>query len=85
MGIWAWVQPVDRIWKVVSDKEKGTICVFNEKSDMILEKKGFSKEAIMLIEENFLDVIGTRLTGEKPQKPEIIDQTPVILDNPMYI
>ena len=54
MTIWAWVQPVDRVWKVVSDTEKGTLSVYNEKSELILENKGLSKEQLSLIEKNFL-------------------------------
>ncbi|VVB88136.1 Uncharacterised protein [uncultured archaeon] len=65
MGIWAWVQPVDRIWKVVSDYEKGKICVFNEKDSLIYEQKGLAREAVLLIEKNFLEVVATNLSETK--------------------
>ena len=63
MGIWAWIQPVDRIWKVVSDNEKGTLCVYNEKSELVLEHKGLSKEEISFIEVKFLQIVATSLSG----------------------
>jgi hypothetical protein len=62
MGIWAWIQPVDRIWKVVSDNEKGTLCVYNEKSELILEQKGMTKEEVSFIENNFLQIVATSLS-----------------------
>ena len=64
MGIWAWVQPVDRIWKVVSDNEKGTICVYNEKSELVMEQKGMTKEEVSFIEDNFLKIVATNLSGK---------------------
>ncbi len=65
MGVWAWIQPVDRIWRVVSDTEKGKISVYNEKNNLIFEQKGLSKEAISLIEKEFLGVIATNLSETK--------------------
>lgn len=70
MGIWAWVQPVDRIWKVVSDNEKGKISVYNERDVLVFEQKGLSKEVISLIEREFLGVIATSLSENKPNTVE---------------
>lgn len=75
MEVWTWNQPVDRTWKVVSDREQGTILVYNEKSELILEKKGLNKEAVMMIEDNFFKHVADNLTEEKPG----------LLDNRMYI
>jgi len=33
MSIWAWIQPVDRIWKVLTDPEEGTVKVYDEKNE----------------------------------------------------
>ncbi len=75
MTIWAWIQPVDKLWKVVSDPEKGTIHVFDERSDLIMEKKGLSPEAVALIERHFLEIVATRLTQsmQKPGNASVID------------
>ncbi len=85
MGIWAWIQPVDRIWKVVSDSEKGTLFVYNEKSELILEQKGMTKEEVSFLEDNFLRIVATSLNGDKMDVPRIIDvQKPVHEYNYMY-
>ncbi len=83
MTIWAWVQPVDRIWKVVSDTEKGTLSVYNEKSELILENKGMSKEQLSLIEQNFLKIVATNLSVNDPIQI-IEEKKPVIEHNYMY-
>jgi len=83
MTIWAWVQPVDRVWKVVSDTEKGTLSVYNEKSELILENKGMSKEQLSLIEKNFLQIVATNLSVGNPIQV-IEEKKPVIEHNYMY-
>jgi hypothetical protein len=65
MGIWAWVQPDKRIWKVVSDHEDGSIRVYDEDGTLILEKEGLSEEALTTVEDNFLDVSATNLDKDK--------------------
>lgn len=63
MTIWLWVQPVDRIWKVVTDSEKGIIETYNEKDELISEQKNLGKDDILLIEEHFLKIVATKLTS----------------------
>ena len=85
MGIYAWVQPVDRIWKVVSDAEKGTLLVYNEKNELILDQKGMTKEEVSLIEENFLQIVATNLSMDKVSQTPINEVTkPVREINYMY-
>ncbi len=85
MGVWAWIQPVDRIWKVVSDTEKGKISVYNEKNNLIFEQKGLSKEAVSLIEKEFLGVIATNLSESKATAVNDRDnKKPVREYNSMY-
>ncbi|NJD52123.1 MAG: hypothetical protein FIB07_04580 [Candidatus Methanoperedens sp.] len=85
MGIWAWVQPVDRIWKVVSDHEKGTLLVYNEKSELILEQKGMTEEEVSFIENCFLRVVATNLNTDKMSQPQVTEvQRPVREFNYMY-
>ena len=38
-------------------KPIGTICVYDENGKLIMEKTGLTKEAIKIIEENFLDIV----------------------------
>lgn len=85
MGVWAWIQPVDRIWKVVSDTENGKISVYNEKNNLIFEQKGLSKEAVSLIEKEFLGVIATNLSESKVNAANNRDnKKPVREYNSMY-
>jgi len=63
MSIWIWLQPVDRIWKVVTDSEKGTMKTYNEKDELILEQEGMTKEEVSFIENNFLQIVATKLIG----------------------
>lgn len=85
MAIWAWLQPVDRIWKVVSDNEKGTLCVYNEKSELIMERKGMSKEEVSFVEENFLQIVAVNLSGNNAIQFQIVNaKKPVIEYNYMY-
>ncbi len=85
MTIWAWIQPVDRVWKVVSDAEKGTLCVYDEKSELVLEHKGMSKEQLSLIEQNFLKIVATNLSVNNANPVQATDEKkPVIEHNYMY-
>ena len=85
MAIWAWVQPVDRIWKVVSDDEKGTLCVYDEKNELIMEKKGMKKEELSLIEQNFLQIVATNLSGNNASPVQLIEEKKQVIEyNYMY-
>ncbi len=85
MAIWAWVQPVDRIWKVVSDIDKGTLCVYNEKDELIMEHKGIKKEELIFIEQNFLQIVATNLSANKSCPVQILEgKKQVIEHNYMY-
>lgn len=85
MAIWAWIQPVDRIWKVVTDLENGTVKVFDEKNDLMMEENGLSKEAVSLIENEFLDVIATRLMNNNQKHGNDTGNKKVSDYNPMYV
>lgn len=85
MGVWAWLRPGDRIWKVVSDYEKGTICVYDEKGNVILEKKGLTKAAVEMVEKSFLNVTATNLDGGTHNEDRTIsDEQNTTEENPMY-
>jgi hypothetical protein len=79
MKIYAWIQPVDRIWKVVSDSEKGIIKTYNEKDELISEQKNLEKDAVCLIEENFLKIVATMLTSTDAIVEQKIDGSNVAI------
>ena len=61
MGTWIWIQPGGKKWKVISNYTKGTIKVFDENNNLILEKDGLSEEALKVVEQNFLDIAAHNL------------------------
>ncbi|UCG67933.1 MAG: hypothetical protein JSV09_08785 [Thermoplasmata archaeon] len=86
MTIWIWLQPGNKAWKVVSDHEKGTIIVYNEKGEIILEKRGLSKAVISIVEANFLNMVATKLSDyETGTDLSSSSKTTMYLDNPMYV
>jgi hypothetical protein len=59
--------------------------VYNEKGEILLEKRGLTKEIISVIETNFLNVVATPLSGKKEESElREVGKTSIGLDNPMY-
>jgi hypothetical protein len=86
MGVWAWVQLDDRIWKVVSDNIRGILTVYDENGVKIFERTGLSKKALEIIEANFLNVVATKISGEKSGEDYIMEMEKTLPEyNPMYI
>lgn len=77
MSLWAWVQPENRIWKVVTDFDKGMIKIFNEKGILISEKNNLENDAIYLIEENFLKVVAIKLDSRDDEVGQMTDGSKV--------
>ena len=69
MKTWKWIQPNNRIWKVVSDPIRGSIIVYDENGKEILKRQGLTKKALKMIERNFLNIVADDLRDK---------------DNPMY-
>lgn len=84
MAIYAWTQPVDRVWKVVTDPENGTIRIYDEKDSLIKDEKGLKKEAVSLIEENFLNIVATKLANDDQKPVKVVENKKVSDYNPMY-
>lgn len=61
--IWIWLQTNGKIFKVISDSERGIIEVINEKGEILLRKTNLSKRQVETVEKNFLYHIGKRLHG----------------------
>jgi hypothetical protein len=67
--IWAWLQTKGKIFKVISDPERGTIEVINEKGEILIRKTNLSKRQVETVEKNFLYHIAKRLNGREPVRP----------------
>lgn len=52
--IWAWLQTKGKIFKVISNPERGTIEVLNENGETLIRKTNLSRRQVELIEQNFL-------------------------------
>jgi len=74
MEIWSWNQSEDKKWKAVSDRDNGVILVYNERNELVLEREGLSREAVIMIEESFFKEMANNLKEENPE----------VTDNPMY-
>ena len=61
--IWAWLQTKGKIFKVISNPERGTIEVRNENGETLIRKTNFSRRQVELIEKNFLNTIAKKLNG----------------------
>jgi hypothetical protein len=64
--IWTWLQTKGKIFKVISDPEKGIIEVINEKGEILLRKTNLSKRQVETVEKHFLHHIAKRLNGREP-------------------
>ena len=85
MNVWAWLQTGNKIWKVVSDYDAGTIRVYDETGELIYERSGLSKEIISVIETQFLKIVAMNLSeknNDRDYSKESSTSTPI--DNPMY-
>jgi hypothetical protein len=86
--IWVWLQTKGKVFKVISDPEKGIIEVINEKGEILIRKTNLSKRQVETVEKNFLFQIAKRSndrgqtqTGEKRDAfdPMISNKTIVLL------
>lgn len=86
MSVWLWLQPGNKAWKVILDYQMGTIKVYNEKGETLLEKKGLSRAVISIVENNFLSAVATRLSDiDSDEGVSTVPRTAIGLDNPMYV
>ncbi|UCE38252.1 MAG: hypothetical protein JSW00_03170 [Thermoplasmata archaeon] len=86
MSVWLWMQPGNKAWKVILDYEKGTIVVYDEKGEILLEKRGLSRAVISIVENNFLAAVATKLSefGEEGGL-STESKSAISIDNPMYL
>jgi len=64
---WTWKQPGGSELKVVSNAEKGTIRVYNDRGVCVLDKKDLTPEQLKIIEQQFLNVV-TKKPVFKPKE-----------------
>jgi hypothetical protein len=85
VNVWAWLQSGNKVWKVVSDYDAGSIRVYDETGEIIYERSGLSKEIISVIEANFLKIVASNLSDKKSEKDYSKESSAsTLVDNPMY-
>ena len=86
MNVWAWVQPDNKIWKIVSDYEQGYICVYDENENLIFERRGLPRDIVAYIESNLFEGIAINMS-ERNKDEDICEdhEAPHAFDNPMYV
>lgn len=67
--IWAWLQSKGKVFKVISDPEKGIIEVINEKGEILIRKTNLSKRQVEMVEKNFLHLIAKKMSGRGANVP----------------
>lgn len=63
--IWVWLQTKGKVFKVISNPEKGIIEVINEKGEILIRKTHLSKRQVETVEKNFLFQIAKRSNGRE--------------------
>ncbi len=61
--IWAWLQSKGKIFKVISNPDRGTIEVLNENGETLIRKTNLSRGQVELLEKNFLNFVAKKLNG----------------------
>ena len=71
--IWAWLRAKGKIFKVISNPDRGTIEVLNENGETLIRKTNLSRRQVELVEKYFLNSVAKKLNGSNeihPRKPK---------------
>ena len=71
--IWAWRMPSGEIYKVVTNPADGTIKVYDPAGTLVKQDENLSREALSLIEKNFLENVATEVEENETEKETIND------------
>jgi len=67
---WNWKQADGSKLKVISNTKKGTIKVYNNKGEIVLEKKNLTPQQVKIIEQHFLNIVTTKKQFSHKRKPD---------------
>jgi len=70
-NIWTWLQTKGKIFRVISNPEKGIIEVLNEKGETLIRKTNLSRRQVEIVEKHFLKYVAKKIddihhTNQKP-------------------
>ncbi|MFZ2071183.1 MAG: hypothetical protein WAV32_06265 [Halobacteriota archaeon] len=77
-GVWLWIMPSGKIYRVMTNPIDGTIKVYDPSGKLTRSEENLTEAAVKTLEKNFLAVVATRVKvkvkGEEPEM-EITDDT----------
>lgn len=58
--IWTWLRSKGKIFKVISNPDKGIIEVLNEKGETLIRKTNLSRRQVEIVEKKFLHLVAKK-------------------------
>ena len=68
--IWTWLQAKGKVFKVISNVNKGTIEVIDENGETLIRKTNLSRKQVEMVEKNFKDFISKKLKENNKIPPK---------------
>jgi hypothetical protein len=68
--IWTWMQAKGKVFKVISNANKGTIEVLNENGETVIRKTNLSRKQVEMVEKNFKNFVSKKLNGSNKIIPK---------------
>jgi hypothetical protein len=59
--IWTWRQGKGKIFKVISNANKGTIEVLNENGETVIRRANLSRKQVEMVEKNFKNFVANKI------------------------
>ena len=59
--IWTWRQGKGKVFKVISNANKGIIEVLNENGETVIRRTNLSRKQVEMVEKNFKNFVATKI------------------------
>jgi len=68
--VWTWMQAKGKIFKVISNANKGTIEVIDENGETLIRKTNLSRKQVEMVEKNFKNFISKKMRDNNKITPK---------------
>ena len=68
--VWTWLRAKGKIFRVISNPDKGIIEVLNDKGETLIRKTNLSRRQVEMVEKKFLTFVAKKMNGNTHGKPE---------------
>jgi hypothetical protein len=68
--VWTWLRAKGKIFRVISNPDKGIIEVLNDKGEILIRKTNLSRRQVEMVEKKFLHFVAKKSNGETHGKSE---------------